>query len=268
MRTFPASFPQTICFFWLSFVFFSGFLPVLRTICRWEPSPHPFPKLFDFFLIVFCFFLRVFASFENNLQMRTVPASFSQTIWFFSDYFLFFLRVFASFEDNLQMKTFPTSFPQTIWFFSDYFLFFSQGFWQFWEQSADENLPCILSPNYLIFFWLFFESWFCLYYFLFFGFVFLLFFFDFGLNPCFWSLWSLRVHNPKHRLRMLTGRRPSTWNWPNWRASKVFPYLRVLRHHKVPGGPKRLGQTKRPGGWDDHLTLGGWAPRTWWFSGS
>ena len=133
MRTFPASFPQTIwffsdyflffsqgfcqfgeqsadenlscilspnylIFFWLFFVFFSGFLPVWRTICRWEPSLHPFPKLFDFFLIIFCFFLRVFASFENNLQMRTFPASFPHTIWFFSDFFLsldFFFTIFC-----------------------------------------------------------------------------------------------------------------------------------------------------------------------------
>ena len=50
------------------------------------------------------------------------------------------------------MRTFPASFPDTIWFFSDYFLFFSQGSCQFWEQSVDENLPCILSPYYLIFF--------------------------------------------------------------------------------------------------------------------
>ena len=121
MRTFLASFPHTIWFF-SDYFFFSGFLPVLRTICGREPSLHPFPILFDFFLIIFCFFLRVFASFENNLWMRTFPASF----------------------------------PHTIWFFSDYLLFFSHGFCQFWEQSVDENLPCILSPYYLIFFWLFF----------------------------------------------------------------------------------------------------------------
>ena len=54
------------------------------------------------------------------------------------------------------MRTFPASFPHTIWFFSDYFLFFSHGLCQFWEHSVDENLPCILSPYYLIFFWLFF----------------------------------------------------------------------------------------------------------------
>ena len=164
MRTFPASFPHTIWLFWLFFCFlsqgfcqfweqsvdenlpcilspyylifsdfflffFSGFLPVLKTICRWEPSPHPFPILFDIFLIIFCFFLRVFASFENILQMRTFPASF----------------------------------PHTIWYFSDYFLFLSQGFCQFWEHSANENLPCILSPYYLLrfcFFFVFFFSWF------------------------------------------------------------------------------------------------------------
>ena len=45
--------PSYLIFFWLFFVFFSGFLPVLRTICRWEPSMHPCPILFDFFLIIF-----------------------------------------------------------------------------------------------------------------------------------------------------------------------------------------------------------------------
>ena len=215
MKTFPTSFPHTIWFFsWLFIVFFS-----------W-----------------------VFASFENNLQMKTFPASFPHTIGFFSDYFLLFSQGFASFEKNLQMKTFPTSFPHTICFFfliiycffleflpvlrticrwkpslppfpillEFFWLFFAffSGFCQFWDQSANENLPyilspyylmffwlslllfffvgflpvlsppCILSSYYLIFFWLFFEPWFCLHYFLLFWFVFLLIFY-FGLNPCF-----------------------------------------------------------------------------------
>ena len=45
-------------------------------------------------------------------------------------------------------------FPILFDFFWLFFAFFS-GFCQFWEQSANENLPYILSPYYLIFFWLF-----------------------------------------------------------------------------------------------------------------
>ena len=227
MRTFPASFPHTIwffsdyflffsqgfcqfweqsvdenlpcilspyylIFFWLFFVFFSRFLPVLRTICRWKPSLHPFPILFDFFLIIFCFFSQGFCQFWEQSVDENLPCILSPyyliCFWlffvFFSGFlpvlrticgwkpslhpfpilfdlflviFCFFLRVFASFENTLWMNTFPASFPHTIWFFSDYFLFFFSRFLPVWEQSVDENLPCILSPYYLIFFWLFFD---------------------------------------------------------------------------------------------------------------
>ena len=45
-------------------------------------------------------------------------------------------------------------FPILFDFFWLFFAFFS-GFCQFWEQSANENLPYILSPYYLMFFCLF-----------------------------------------------------------------------------------------------------------------
>ena len=122
MRTFPASFPHTIWFF------------------------------SDYFL----FFFQCFCHFGEQSADENLPCIVSPNYLIFFWFFVFFLRVFASLENNLQMRTFPASFPHTIWFFSDYFLFFSQGFCQFGGLSVDENLPCILSPNYLIFFWLFF----------------------------------------------------------------------------------------------------------------
>ena len=216
MKSFPASFPHTIWFFSDYFLFFShGF-------CQfWEQSVDEnlpcilSPILFDFFLIIFCFFLRVFASFENNLWMRTFPASFPHTIWFFSDYFLFFSHGFCQFweqsvDENLPcilspycliffwlffvffsgflpvLRTIcgwePSLHPFPILFDFFMIIFFSQGFCQFWEHSVHEHLPCILSPYYLIFFWFFFESWFCLHYFLFFEFVFYLIFFWFSIK--------------------------------------------------------------------------------------
>ena len=55
-----------------------------------------------------------------------------------------------------RWEPFLNTFPRLFDFFLDYLLFFSQAFCQFWEQCADENLPCILSPYYLIFFRFFF----------------------------------------------------------------------------------------------------------------
>ena len=119
MRTFPESLPQTICFFLVIYCFFSsGFLPVLRTMCRWKSSLHPFPILFDFFWLFFVFFSG-FCQFWEQSADENLPCILS---------------------------------PYYLFFFPDYFLIFFLSFWQFWEQSADENLPCLLSPYYWIFF--------------------------------------------------------------------------------------------------------------------
>ena len=153
MRTVPASFPSTIwffsdyflffsqgfrqfweqsvnenrpcilslyylIFFWLLFVFFSGFLPVLRTICKWEPSLHPFPILFVFFLITFCFFLRVFARFENYERVVFLIC------------FLFFLLFFPWLLCVNSLVC--------VWFIFVVFLILSLSMWKwfvFWAES-------------------------------------------------------------------------------------------------------------------------------------
>ena len=126
MKTFPTSFPHTICFFFPDYFlfFFLEFLPVLRTICRWKPSLPPFPILLDFFLIIFCFFLRVLPVLKKICKWKPSLHPFPILFVFFSDYLLFFSWVFASFENNLQMKTFPASFPHTIGIFLIIFCFF------------------------------------------------------------------------------------------------------------------------------------------------
>ena len=96
MKTFPASFPHTVWFFfWLFFVFFSGFLPVLRTICGWEPSLHPFPILFDFFLIIFCFFSQGLCQFWEHSVDEHLPCILSPYYLMFF-YFFFWVLILSS----------------------------------------------------------------------------------------------------------------------------------------------------------------------------
>ena len=108
-------FPILFVCFLIIFIFFSGFLPVLRTICKWEPSLHPFPILFDFFLIIFCFFLRVFASFENYEGV------------------VFLICFFCFFPDCLCVNSLVC-----VWFIFVVFLILSLSMWKWfvlWAES-------------------------------------------------------------------------------------------------------------------------------------
>ena len=159
-------------------------------VCRWEPFLNPFPRLFDFFLDYLLFFFSGFLPVLRAMcRWEPFLNPFPRLFWFFSGLFIVFFSGFLPvLRAMCRWKSSPHPFPILLDFFSDYFLFFSQGFCQFWEQSADENLPCILSPYYLMFFWLFFESWFCLHYFLLFCFF---LFFLFWIKSLFFGVFGV-----------------------------------------------------------------------------
>ena len=215
MKTFPTSFPHTICFFFL-IIFCFFFL----SFCQfWEQSADEnlpcllSPYYWIFFWLFFAFFSG-FCQFWKKSANENLPYILSPYyLFFFLIIYCFFLEFLPVLRTICRWKPSLPPFPILLEFFWLFFAFFS-GFCQFWDQSANENLPyilspyylfffwlslllfffvgflpvlsppCILSSYYLIFFWLFFEPWFCLHYFLLFWFVFLLIFY-FGLNPCF-----------------------------------------------------------------------------------
>ena len=181
LNPFPRLF---VFFFWLFNCFFSsGFLPVLRTMCRWKSSLYPFPILFDFFLIIFCFFLRVLPVLRTICKWKPSLHPFPILFVFFPDYLLFFfleflpvLRTICRWKPSLPPFPILLDFFLIIFLYSgffcqfweqsaneslpyilspyyfDYLVCFFLSFCQFWEQSADENLPCLLSPYYWLFF--------------------------------------------------------------------------------------------------------------------
>ena len=214
-------FPVIYCFF------FSGFLPVLRTMCRWKSSLDHFPILFDVFLIIFCCFLRVLPVLRTICKwtpsLHPFPILFVFFFWLFIVFFWrflpvlrticrwkpslppfpilldFFLIIFFSgflpvLKTMCRWKSSLHPFPILFVFFLIICCFFLRVLASFENNLQMKTLPASFPHTIWSFSDYFLSLDFVFIIFCFLG-VFFCWFFILDQILVFWSLWSLRVHN-------------------------------------------------------------------------